>query len=41
MVTAHGEYQSVKLFSIINIMFFKYFDPENIFFDGKNKQFSG
>ena len=33
--------RSVLLFSKSNKMFFGYFDPETIFLDSKNKQFSG
>ena len=32
---------SVKFFSKLNNLFFGYFDPINIFFDNKNKYFSG
>ena len=32
---------AVKFFSKLNIIIFGYFDPINIFFDNKNKYFSG
>ena len=33
--------QPVKFFSKLNLLFFGYFDPVNIFFDNKNNYFSG
>ena len=33
--------QSVLPFSKLNKLFFGYFDPENIFLDNENTQFSG
>ena len=31
----------VKCFSKLNYYYFRYFDPVDMFFDDKNKQFSG
>ena len=40
MVTHDGT-RSVKFFSKLNNFFLGYFDPIHIFFDNKNKYFSG
>ena len=32
---------SVLLFSKLNVIFFGYIDPENVFFDNKNNYFAG
>ena len=34
-------WRTVNFFSKLNYYFFGYFDPINIFFDNKNKYFSG
>ena len=36
-----GKNQAVLLFSKLNKIFFRYFDPENIFLDNENNYFSG